>query len=35
MIRQPVPRLRGGRLAAPPAALAPLAGRGLTAGGTS
>ncbi len=35
MIRQSVPRLRGGRLAAPPTALAPLAGRGLTAGGTS
>ena len=35
MIRQPVPRIRAGRLAAPPAALAPLAGRGLTAGGTS
>ncbi len=35
MIRQPVPRLRGGRPAAPPAALVPLAGRGLTAGGTS
>lgn len=35
MIRQSVPRLHGGRLAAPPTALAPLAGRGLTAGGTS
>jgi len=35
MSRQPIPRLRGSRPAAPPAALAPLAGRGLTAAGTS